>query len=202
MNSSKRKNPRSWNHFGGTQNFRSYADFKAAFNEYCRKSAAAGRSLTFVRHQSEKLSVNTFHNDKLDQFTINRFVYHHLSLKCIHHEDLSMNDTGPYCRGCIQIRYNRSANVLNVKSFSPHSNDHKIYDVQEANLGGDSRLNRIVEIARQLPDDALALLEQIHKMIHVKQERVCVGSSAAQRDKAVISQNEFKSQSSQSGANK
>lgn len=203
MNKSKQKKTPKRIHLGGINQFPSYADFKEAFDEYCRKSAAAGVPLTFVRHISDKLSVNTFTNDPLDQDTVKKFVYSYLSLRCKHNEYVSTNDSGPYCRGTIQIRYNRQMNVLNLIRFYDHSNHHAINDAQEANFGGDSQLNRFIEIARQLPDDvilpALASLEQMCKIIHVKQKKVCVGLPATKNKRAEISQNKHESQSFQSG---
>lgn len=163
----KQKKLRNSTHLDGTQNFRSYADFKAAFDEYCRKNAAGGDPLTFVCHKRDKLKKNTFENDPLDEDTINRFVYSYLSLKCIHDECYSTNPSGPYCRGGIIIRYNRQMNVLSVTSFFKHSNHHTINDTPEANLGGGSPFYRIVEIARKLPDNVLVLLEQMCKMFLV-----------------------------------
>lgn len=138
-------------------NFRSYADFKSAFDAHCWENAAAGVPLTFVRHTCKKLTVNTFKDDPLDQDTINRFVYNNLSLKCIHHETITTNENGRSCSGRITLLYNRTTNVLSITAFSRHSNHPIVNGIPD----GNSRLNEILKIARQLPDDALALLQQV-----------------------------------------
>lgn len=122
--------------------------------------------LTFVRHTNKKLSVNTFKDDPLDQDTINRFVYNNLSLKCIHHETITTNESGPSCSGRITLLYNRPTNVLTITSFCRHSNHPAVIGIHDENANKTSRLNEILKIARQLPDDALALLEEVCTRIH------------------------------------
>lgn len=145
--------------------FRSYAAFQAAFADYCNENAIANVPLTFVRHTSKKLKVNTFKNDPLDRETIDQFVYCNLSLKCIHHESITTNESGPCCTGRITLFYNRLANVLKVTAIVGHSNHPIVDSNQDDNTNGNSRLKEVLEIARQLPDDALALLEQVCKGI-------------------------------------
>lgn len=147
-------------------NFRSYADFKASFDDYCLMNAIAGVPLTFVRHTNKKLSVNTFKNDPLDQDTIHRFVYNNLSLKCIHHETITTNENGPHCSGRITLLYNRSKNMLSITSFCRHSNHPVVNVIQDENANENCRLSEILKIVRQLPDDALALLKQVCTGIH------------------------------------
>lgn len=147
-------------------NFRSYAEFKTALDEYCRAKAVDGVPLTFIRYTSKKLKVNTFKNIPLDQDTVNSIVYNNLTLKCIHHESVTTNENGPCCTGRITLLFNRALNVLKVTTCDGHSNHPRTKCTQDENANEKTQLNDILKIARQLPDDALALLEQVCKGIH------------------------------------
>lgn len=142
--------------------FRSYAKFKTNLDAYCREHTVAGVPLKFLRQSHKKLATNTFKDDPLDHETINRFVYHKLSLKCENHESITLNENGPFCSGSITLAYNRKKDSLIVTSFARHSN--RCAAIQSEHENG--RLNEIVKIARELPDDALALVEQVCNNIH------------------------------------
>lgn len=142
-------------------NYRSYAEFRAALDEYCRVNAVGGVPLTFIRHTSKKLKVNTFKDIPLDQDTVNRMVYNNLTLKCIHHESVTTNENGPCCTGRITLLYNRPSDVLKVTTCDGHLNHPTNKSKPDENANESSHLNKILKIARQLPDEALALLEQV-----------------------------------------
>lgn len=178
-------------------NFRSYAAFKAAFDEYCRENAVASVPLKFLRHTFRKLNPKSFTNDQLDRDTINRFVYRNLSLKCEHNESITTNEHGPYCNGCITLLYNRSKNVLHITSFTGHA--IHCGAIRDQNANEDARLKEIVKIARQLPTDALDLVEQVCKSVHEKWDQCTAGLTVRvepiQCERDVISQilHEFQS---------
>lgn len=142
-------------------NFSSYAEFKAALDEYCHANAVGGVPLTFIRHTSKKLKVNTFKNNPLDEDTVNRIVYNNLTLKCIHHASVTTNENGPSCTGRITLLYNRPKNELKVTTCDGHLNHPETLLMKDENANNSSHLDNILRISRELPDDALALLEQV-----------------------------------------
>lgn len=145
--------------------YRSYADFRDALDEHCRANAVGGVPLSYIRHTSKKLKTDTFKNIPLDRDTVNRIVYNNLTLKCIHHESITTNESGPCCTGRITLLYNRPSNVLKVTTCDGHSNHPKTTSKLDENANENSPLDKVLKIARQLPDDALALLEQVCKGI-------------------------------------
>lgn len=154
-------------------NFDSYAKFKNAFDEYCRENAVAGVPLKFLRQSYRKFNAKSFKNQPIDRNAINRFQYRNLSLKCEHHQSLTTNECGPYCDGCITLLYNHTKNVLQITSFTRHASGCTA--IRDQNANENPRLSEIVKMARQLPDDALALVEQVCKTVQEKWDECDAG---------------------------
>lgn len=132
--------------------FATYDDYCIAFDAFCEENAVNGVPLSFTRQGSTKLTATSFKNHTVDQTTIDRFVYKNLAVVCSFHRTRS---DANLCEGRISIRYIRERNVLQVTSFVGEHNH------QAGNLGHeDSRLENIFTLIKQLPEDALSLVEQ------------------------------------------
>lgn len=139
--------------------FRSYAHFQRTFEAYCREN-----EVKFCR-ETRKLKSNSFPKCKIGPDTIDRFVYHKLSLKCENHESLSTSDGGPFCKGKITLVYDWKKDRLIVTEFKPHS-CHCVTIRRE-----NAHLNEIVRIARKLPNDALDVIENVVKVFDQKWQK-------------------------------
>lgn len=176
---------RPWQpHLAGIRHFRSYAEFEAALNKYCKKNAVAGAALKFVHHSSTKLEqISNMYGIGKD--IIDRFVYDKLTLRCIYHKSMSSKNGGPYCQGEIGIRYDCGMNALEVVSFHTHSQHRKINHLQQLDVDRDVHLKKIFKIAPELSDSALALLVQLCEYCHSNDR-----NNAGERDVILPIENE------------
>lgn len=131
--------------------FQSYNDFRNAIDEYCEEAAINGFPISFVRQSSKKLNTNSFKTAPTDWNTINLFVYQFITFICSNHKT-----RGGYCDGRIGVRYMKSLNVLQVTAFIGQHVHHATDKHEIAN----QRLQNIFTLIKQIPDDALTLVEQ------------------------------------------